>query len=214
MRSRAGICPGTGRNACLPRRAVACSPTRRDHNKKSSSRSTASELRSAMPACDGTSASPIARKFAAYALVLWSLVQASMPVALGRERDQMPPLPRDELATQIEMLLDGPGSLVIEGAVLDRVLLARAYAWGNYRAVWANHPERQIALMNALAAAARDGIDPAAVGGSAIAAEATDPGLSEAARDVLLSDRFLRYAAALAQGQIDPATVGDWALDR
>ena len=99
-----------------------------------------------MPACNGTSGGLIARNIAAYALAAWSFAQASMPVALAREWDQVPS-PRDELATQIEMLLDGPGSLVIEGAVLDRVLLARAYAWGNYRAVWANHPERQIALM-------------------------------------------------------------------
>jgi L,D-transpeptidase YcbB len=42
-----------------------------------------------------------------------------------------------------------------------------------------------------------------------------DPSLPSAARDILLTDRFIRYASALAQGEVDPAsTESDWALAR
>ena len=124
-------------------------------------------------------------------------------------------VPRDDLSLQIAGLIDNSGPLIVEGAILDRAALAGAYESRNYEAAWADHPETATALMNALAASAKEGIDPTGIGVGLVATALADPTLSPAARDVILTDRFIRYASALAQGQVDPAsTEDDWVLAR
>ena len=154
------------------------------------------------------------RRTAAFAFFVLGalLAPASVSWAVGPERATGA---LDERASRIENLLEGPGPLVVEGAILDREALARAYGARDYRPVWPDHPEAAAALLKSLVGAAADGIDPATIDGGLLAAAITDPTLSLAARDTLLTDRFIRFASALAQGQVDPASIeDDWVLRR
>ena len=163
---------------------------------------------------DGISKAPAHMRLVAIAFVASTALLALMPMSQAVEADRGV-APRDELSSQIAKLVDSSGPLIVEDAVLDRAALGRAYRWRNYEPAWIAHPEAAIALLNSLTASAKDGIDPAGHGAGLVATALADPALSPAARDVLLTDRFIRYASALAQGQIDPAsTESDWVLAR
>ncbi len=111
--------------------------------------------------------------------------------------------------------LDGAGPLTAEGVALDRAALQRIYRARAYRPVWAGRERAALDLSNALAAAGQEGMDPASLGAGEAAAALADPAMSGAERDVLLTSLFIRYAGALAQGQVDPrATDPDWVLAR
>jgi L,D-transpeptidase YcbB len=125
------------------------------------------------------------------------------------------PAAPDEISLQIATLVDRSGPLIVEGAILDRVMLSQAYRQRKYEPVWTAHPAAVTTLANALAVSAKEGIDPAGIGAGLVAAALADSSLSPAARDVILTDRFIRYASALTRGQVDPAsTEDDWALAR
>jgi L,D-transpeptidase YcbB len=167
-----------------------------------------------MDTYDGILRVRIWSRFIAGALLASSALLAfiSLSQAIGLDQGATP---RDELSLQIASFIDNSGPLIVEGAILDRAALARVYRSRNDEAAWIAHPEAATALMNALAASPKEGIDPAGIGVGLVATALADPTLSPAARDILLTDRFIRYASALAQGQVDPAsTEDDWALDR
>ncbi len=154
------------------------------------------------------------RPLLAFAFVVSSVLLALTSVSPATEIDRRF-LPRGEQSLQIENLIDDSGPLIIEGAIMDRATLVQAYRSRNYEPVWMAHPEAIVALMNALAASASEGVDPSGHGVGLVATALADPTLFPAARDILLTDRFVRYASALARGQVDPAsTEGDWALSR
>jgi L,D-transpeptidase YcbB len=139
---------------------------------------------------------------------------ASIPVLQAGEIDRRI-APRSEISLQIERLIDNPGALIIEGATMDRAALGEAYRARGFRPAWTAHPEAATALANALAGSATEGIDPDGNGANVVATALADPTLFPAARDILLTDRFIRYAGALAHGEVDPAsTESDWALAR
>ena len=101
-------------------------------------------------------------------------------------------------------LLAGDGGLRLAGRSLDREALTKLYAARDYRPIWLAAPEREAALVRALSGAAAHGIDPAAF---------SVPAASPEERELLLTDAFLRYAMALAQGRVRSSAIeSDWAL--
>jgi murein L,D-transpeptidase YcbB/YkuD len=105
-------------------------------------------------------------------------------------------------APTLRTLLEGEGSLTLEGRDLDRSVLAPIYAAYGYESLWVSSPKREAALQAALAGAEAHGLDAAPFRVAAGRAEK---------RDLLLTDAFLRYAQALARGRVSAAeTESDW----
>jgi L,D-transpeptidase YcbB len=126
-------------------------------------------------------------------LVVLGLALASPAHAAGIEED-------------LRALLSGDVVLHIAGRPLDRAALNRLYEGREFAPVWVTSPEREAALRTALAEASRHGLDPRAF---------AIPELGEGEREVMLTDAFLRYAGALAQGRVSAADIeDDWALRR
>jgi len=117
----------------------------------------------------------------------------------------IPPLAAQEVPDgALRSLLAEDGGLRLAGRALDRAALAKVYEARDYRPIWVDAPEREAALVKALEGAAAHGLDPAA-----FAVPETGP----EERDLLLTDAFLRYATALAQGRVRSAAIeSDWAL--
>jgi L,D-transpeptidase YcbB len=104
----------------------------------------------------------------------------------------------------LKSLLAGDGGLRVAGRALDRTVLTRIYEARDFRPIWLSAPEREAALVRALAGAEAHGLDPAAF---------AVPEASPGERELLLTDAFLRYATALAQGRVRAAAIeSDWAL--
>lgn len=104
----------------------------------------------------------------------------------------------------LRSLLAGEGGLRLAGRALDRAALARLYDGRDDRPIWVSAPEREAALVKALDGAAAHGLDPAAF---------AVPESRPEERELLLTDAFLRYATALAQGRVRSATIeSDWAF--
>lgn len=120
-------------------------------------------------------------------------------------RSLVPPAVAEEPPdTALRSLLAGDGGLRLAGRALERTALTRFYEARDYRPIWVNAPERDAALVRALAGAAAHGLDPAAF---------AVPEASAGERELLLTDAFLRYATALAQGRVRAAAIeSDWAL--
>jgi murein L,D-transpeptidase YcbB/YkuD len=119
-----------------------------------------------------------------------------------------PPLPAsaaaEEASPSVRAVLEGEGVLPLVGRRLDRGALATLYYARNYAPIWVTSPEREAALVSALAEAPAHGLDAAAF---------AVPAAAPAERDLLLTDAFLRYGAALAQGRVSSAKLeNDWAL--
>ncbi|HXP31845.1 MAG TPA: L,D-transpeptidase family protein [Stellaceae bacterium] len=125
------------------------------------------------------------------------LVVGALP-ALGRAA----PEPAAATPDAIAALLRGDGDLRIAKRSLDRVELLSLYEPRQFAPIWT--AERQAALTAALAEAESHGLDRASYG---------MPEAPAAERELLLTDTFLRYAAALAHGRVAPAEIeSDWTM--
>jgi murein L,D-transpeptidase YcbB/YkuD len=127
------------------------------------------------------------------------LVLAAGPLPLVRPAAAEP-------ATDVALktLLQGDGDLKLAGRTLDRALLSQFYDARADAPIWLGEDDRAAALEKALAGAAAQGLDPA---------DFAVPHAPPAERELLLTDAFLRYAAALAQGRVSSATIeSDWSI--
>ncbi len=104
---------------------------------------------------------------------------------------QSRPLPPP--ATPLEALLRSEGDLRLGGRLIDRDAVTAVYRNHGFHVLW--EPAKQDALIKALAQAEIQGLDPADYAVPAV--------VDKLERDVLLTDTFLRYAAALAKGRVD-----------
>ena len=99
-------------------------------------------------------------------------------------------------------MLETEGALAIAGRPLDRPFLQALYTKRDFQPIWSE--ERVAALRRALDDAPSHGIDAAPL----------PPASPKAAdRELLLTDAFLRYAAALARGRVAPGDFeSDWRI--
>jgi len=105
-------------------------------------------------------------------------------------------------STEVQAALRGDNALVLGGRVLDRAALASLYAARNFTPLWSE--QRAASFRLALEEAPSHGIEPAAF---AVAEQAP------VARELLLTDSFLRYASALTRGRVLPAVIEpDWRI--
>ena len=103
----------------------------------------------------------------------------------------------------IQAALSGSDPLVLAGRGLDKTALETLYAPRGFQPVW--NEARQQSFQQALEEAATHGLD--AHGYEVKTTQAT-------ARELLLTDAFLRYASALARGRVNPKDFeGDWRID-
>jgi murein L,D-transpeptidase YcbB/YkuD len=113
-----------------------------------------------------------------------------------------PPAAVAASAAALGALLAGDGPLKLGAVTLDRDLLAGIYRKRDFQPIWQG--EREAGLRIAIAAAALQGLDPAAYA-------VTEP--NAAFRELLLTDAFLRYASDLARGRVTPTDVEtDWLM--
>lgn len=118
-----------------------------------------------------------------------------------------------DLTRQIAVRLDSPAPLIVEGLPLDRDLLTAVYRQRGNAPIWQSRPEWPAALAGALAASDDEGIPSDSLGLSAVRRALTDSELGSVERELVLTDRFLAYGAALARGRIAIASIeADWAL--
>lgn len=130
------------------------------------------------------------------------LVTLALGPAVGWAQPVVPPAESADDATRLQALLSGEGELRLAGRSLDRDRLAPIYQTHRYLPLW--DAERQAALLKALDGAAAQGLDPA---------DYAIPAAGAVERDLLLTDTFLRYAAALAKGRVAPSEVeSDWLI--
>jgi len=117
------------------------------------------------------------------------------------------------LSQQIAARLDASPPLIVEGLVLDRVLLAKVYQQRADGSIWAGHADWMVNLEKALAEADSEAIAPDTLGQAALRSALIDPALPPAERDLILTDRFLTYAAILAHGRVDISSIEElWIL--
>jgi murein L,D-transpeptidase YcbB/YkuD len=106
-------------------------------------------------------------------------------------------------AAAIKTALSGDAPLVLAGRSLGKAPLNALYDSRGFQPVWTE--ARQEAFRRALEEAASHGLDPRSYD-----FKTTEP----TARELLLTDAFIRYASALARGQVDPANFeSDWRID-
>jgi len=119
--------------------------------------------------------------------------------------DSVPAAP--SYAQEISARLQSTMPLAVEGFLLDRALLVQVYGKRANAAIWEDHAHWAVSLQNALADAGTEGIPPASLGLQALQQALADPALAPAERDLILTDRFLAYAAILAHGRIDISSI-------
>jgi len=119
--------------------------------------------------------------------------------------DSVPAAP--SYAQEISARLQSTMPLAVEGFLLDRALLVQVYRKRANAAIWEDHAHWAVSLQNALADAGTEGIPPASLGLQALQQALADPALAPAERDLILTDRFLAYAAILAHGRIDISSI-------
>src|SRR5579863_7632566 len=155
---------------------------------------------------------PIRRIFATIP-ALWLAVGM---LAAGTAAADEPPVTADAPAVSADALktrIESTDALTAAGMTLDRAALQAGYQPRGYEPVWAEHPDLVPGFLTALAAADREGLDPESFRLGALKSALDDASLSPLDREMLLSDRFLAYAAALAHGRVAPASVyDDWFL--
>lgn len=100
--------------------------------------------------------------------------------------------------SEIKARLAAGGPLAIAGEPLHVALLRRFYDEHNDQPIWASHPAQATALWHAVLNAEDQGLDPDDFHVAAFA----KTGLSPTDRDMLMSDAFLGYAEALADGAV------------
>jgi L,D-transpeptidase YcbB len=126
------------------------------------------------------------------------------PVLVAAPVARATPIVAADAAADLRGLLTGEGPLLLPGRVLDRAELTRLYEPRSFEPAWIGAPEREAALVKALAAASEHGLDPA---------DFAVPDAPPAERDLRLTDAFLRYASALARGRVSSAEIEeDWAF--
>src|SRR5665213_2725013 len=114
----------------------------------------------------------------------------------------VPPVESTDDLPPLQMLLSGEGPLQIAGRSVDRGSVTPIYQAHAYQSLW--EAARQKALIKALGEADVQGLDPA---------DYVIPAAGGIERDVLLTDAFLRYAAALARGRVSPTAIEtDWLI--
>lgn len=103
----------------------------------------------------------------------------------------------------IETALSSPDPLVLSGHSLDKATLHTLYESRGFQPVWTE--ARQQSFQRALDEAASHGLEA-----RSYEIKATQP----TARELLLTDAFLRYASALARGRVNPRDFEtDWRID-
>jgi murein L,D-transpeptidase YcbB/YkuD len=108
-----------------------------------------------------------------------------------------PPAPMAAYAnTELGKLLDSALELVVAGKRLNVGLLRRFYARHGFEPVWTTRPAQANSLMNAVLRAGEHGLAPQLFHADLL----RSPTLPSLHRELLLSDAFLSYADALAQG--------------
>jgi L,D-transpeptidase YcbB len=139
------------------------------------------------------------RRIAPALLVLGGMLAAA--ATPGFAADPAAVIPGDAMA--IQAALQGSEPLVLAGRALDKPALIALYEPHDFQPVWTE--PRQEAFRRALDNAASHGLDA-----NSYAVAATKP----AARELLLTDAFLRYASALARGRVSPKDFEtDWRID-
>ncbi|MGO8918107.1 MAG: L,D-transpeptidase family protein [Stellaceae bacterium] len=134
--------------------------------------------------------------------ILAPLLLVTLLLAAGAPSIVPPAAAQEASDAALKSLLAADGGLRLAGRSLDRPALAQLYDTRDYQPIWAS--ERDAALVKALGGAAAHGLDPAAF---------AVPAASPDERELLLTDAFLRYATALAQGRVRSAAIeSDWAL--
>jgi len=140
----------------------------------------------------------------------WPLAAVLLATAMAPARAADAPA-----ATEIQQRLAAADPILVGGFHLDRARLRAAYERRDFAPLWAARPELAGVLLTALGAAGHEGIDPEEFGLSTLQAALGGENLTPLERELLLSDRFLAYAQALAQGQVAPGAVDlDWLLAR
>jgi L,D-transpeptidase YcbB len=123
------------------------------------------------------------------------------------------PLFSPTLSEQIAARLQASPPLTVKGLVLNRVLLAKVYQQRADGPIWVGHADWTISLEKALAEADTEAIAPDTLGQIALHNALADPALPPAERDLILTDRFLTYAAILARGRVDISSIEElWIL--
>ncbi|HVA13506.1 MAG TPA: L,D-transpeptidase family protein [Stellaceae bacterium] len=103
----------------------------------------------------------------------------------------------------IAAALQGNAPLVLAGRTLDKATLAALYQPHGFQPIWTERREQS--FLRALEDADSHGLDAGNYG-----VAATSP----VARELLLTDAFLRYASALARGRVSPQDFEtDWRID-
>jgi len=114
-----------------------------------------------------------------------------------------PTAPGTAEAAAIQSALASEDGLVLAGRSLDKAMLTKLYDSRGFQPVWTE--ARQQSFQRALEEAASHGLDA-----RSYEVKATQP----AARELLLTDAFLRYASALTRGQVNPQDFeSDWRVD-
>lgn len=107
-------------------------------------------------------------------------------------------------SADLQAALSGGDPLIVAGRALDKATLNAVYQAHGYQPVWTQL--RELSFVAALEAAPSQGLDA-----SAYTVGAKKP----VARELLLTDAFLRYASALARGRVAPQDFEtDWRIDR
>ena len=104
---------------------------------------------------------------------------------------------------EIEDRLDSAGRVAVAGERVHEHLLRRFYNAHGYRIFWGDHAAAASALWGAVLRARDQGLDPASYHAEFLPGHWAE--LSPIERDLLLSDAFLSYADALAEGAVKPA---------
>ncbi|GAB0115994.1 hypothetical protein Acid7E03_00660 [Acidisoma sp. 7E03] len=104
--------------------------------------------------------------------------------------------------TPLAQTLDGPSPLIVAHEPLNGELLERFYARHQFEPVWQKHPAQADALVAMVLQAESQGLDPDLFHAKLLRRRAS---LSPVDRDLVLSDAFLAYAQALAQGAVPVA---------
>lgn len=114
----------------------------------------------------------------------------------------VPPTHAQEVTPVLRAVLADESGVSLDGRRLDRLALLHVYQARDFAPIWVTEPAREAALLRALGGAPEHGLDPAA-----FAVPETPP----EQRELLLTDAFLRYAAALARGRVKASEIeADW----
>lgn len=142
--------------------------------------------------------SRIARGIVAFVAACTLVACSDVPEDALPEFGAAPP-PARHADTALGNRLGGAPEITVAGESLNAGLLRRFYARHGFEPVWTTRPAQANALVNAVLRAGDHGLDPALFHAELLRRRATLPPLE---RDLVLSDAFLSFADALAQGAV------------